>query len=90
LSKVEQQEQRKNVVNKVEAIVQNYCHNECSLYSKTIQKNVEIRDITKMIVQLVKSSETPDKDVLIQQIENQADDIFCAIHCCIYEHYVIH
>ncbi len=75
LSKVEQQEQRKNVVNKVEAIVQNYCHNECSLYSKTIQKNVEIRDITKMIVQLVKSSETPDKDVLIQQIENQADDI---------------
>jgi len=75
LSRVEQPEQRKNVVNKVETIVQNYCHNECSLYSKTIQKNVEIRDITKMIVQLVKSSETLDKDTLIQQIKNQADDI---------------
>ncbi|MHA1201656.1 MAG: ABC transporter ATP-binding protein [Candidatus Heimdallarchaeaceae archaeon] len=75
LSKVEQPEQRKNVVNKVETIVQNYCHKECSLYSKSIQKNVEIRDITNMIVQLVKSSETPDKDDLIQHIEDQADEI---------------
>ena len=37
LSKVEQQEQRKHVVNKVETIVQNYCNNECNLYSKNIQ-----------------------------------------------------
>ncbi len=75
LSKVEQQEQRKHVVNKVETIVQNYCNDECNLYSKNIQKNVEIKDITKMIVQLVRSSETPDKAALIRHIENQADDI---------------
>jgi putative ABC transport system ATP-binding protein len=75
LSKVEQQEQRKYVVNKVETIVQNYCNNECDIYSKTIQKNIEIKDITKMIVQLVKSSKTPDSATLIRHIENQADDI---------------
>ena len=75
LSTAEQHEQRKNVVNKVEAIVQNYCNKECNLYSKNIQKNVEINDITKMIVQLVKSSETPDKEELIQHIINQADYI---------------
>ncbi len=75
LSKVEQQDQRKYVVNKVETIVQNYCNNECDIYSKTIQKNVEIKDITKMIVQLVKSSKTLERAALIRHIENQADDI---------------
>ncbi len=75
LSIVEQHEQRKSVVNKVETLVQNYCYNECNLYSKTIQKNVEINDITKMIVHLVKSSETPDKEALIEHIQNQADYI---------------
>ncbi|MHA1345334.1 MAG: ABC transporter ATP-binding protein [Candidatus Heimdallarchaeaceae archaeon] len=75
LSSVEQQEQRKYVVNKVETIVQNYCNNERNLYSKKIQKNVEIRDITKMIVQLVKSSNTSNKTELIGNIENKADDI---------------
>ncbi|MBY9000474.1 MAG: ABC transporter ATP-binding protein [Candidatus Heimdallarchaeota archaeon] len=75
LAKVEHQEQRKNVVNQVEEIIQNYCHYECSQYSKNIKKNVEIKDITKMIVQLVKSSETSDRNELIQEIEGKAEAI---------------
>ncbi|MHA1516566.1 MAG: hypothetical protein ACTSPF_13595 [Candidatus Heimdallarchaeaceae archaeon] len=70
LEEVENDEQRKIVVNQVEKIIHDYCKKECGLYAKQIRKNVEIRDITKMIVQLVKSS-TSEKDKSL--LENIAE-----------------
>ena len=68
-------EQRKTVVSQVEKIIQDYCKKECGLYAKQIRKNVEIRDITKMIVQLVKSSTSENNKSLIENIEEKAADI---------------
>ncbi len=75
LELVEHQDQRKNVVNQVEQILHNYCQNECSLYAKKIRQNIEIKDITKMLTQLVKNSKTEDISSLVKQIEEKANDI---------------
>ena len=68
-------EQRTAVVKNIEQIMHNYCSKECSLYAKTIRQNIEIKDITKMLVQLVKDSKTLKPKNIIQEIENQANDI---------------
>ena len=75
LNQVETQEQRKNVVNNVEQIMQEYCQKECSLYAKQISQNIEIKDITKILIQLIKNSKTENKPELIQEVEEKADDI---------------
>jgi len=75
LELVELQEQRKNVVHQVEQLLHNYCQNECSLYAKKIRQNIEIKDITRMLTQLVKNSKTEDIHNLINQIEEKANDI---------------
>ncbi len=75
LTEVENEEQRKLVVNKVEQIIQEYCKNECGMYARQIRKNVEIRDITKMIIQLVKSSSSEKDKSLIENIVKTAEDI---------------
>ena len=72
---VETAEQRKNVVNSVEQIMQEYCQKECSLYAKKISQNIEIKDITKILIQLIKKSKTEDKQALIQEIVDKSDDI---------------
>lgn len=72
---VENEAQRKTVVNKVEAIIQDYCKSECGLYARQIRRNVEIRDITKMIIQLVKSSTAEKDKSLIEEIVQTAEDI---------------
>ena len=56
LSAVATTEQRKSVIQGLEQIIHNYCNQECSNYSKQIRKNVEIKDITKILINLVKSS----------------------------------
>jgi putative ABC transport system ATP-binding protein len=75
LQEVENEEQRKSVVNKVEQMIQTYCTSECGIYAKQIRKNVEIRDITKMIIQLVKSSSSEKDKSLIENIVKTAEDI---------------
>ena len=75
LEEVENDEQRKIVVNQVEKIIHDYCKKECGLYAKQIRKNVEIRDITKMIVQLVKSSTSEKNKPLLENIVEVAADI---------------
>lgn len=68
-------EQRAEVVKNIEKIMHNYCSKECSLYAKKIRQNIEIRDITKMLIQLVKDSKTENPKDFIQEIENQANEI---------------
>ncbi len=75
LNQVETTEQRKNVVNSVERIMQEYCQKECSLYAKKISQNIEIKDITKILIQLIKKSKTENKPGLIKEIEDKSDDI---------------
>ncbi|MFW9851952.1 MAG: ABC transporter ATP-binding protein [Candidatus Thorarchaeota archaeon] len=75
LEYVELQEQRKTVLIQVEKILQDYCQNECSLYAKKIRQNIEIKDITKMLTQLVRNSKTENITDLIKQIEEKANDI---------------
>lgn len=75
LANVETTEQRKAVVNNVEKIMQEYCQNEGSLYAKSIRQNIEIKDITKMLVQLIKSSKTKNHQKLITEIEEKANEI---------------
>ncbi|MHA1954024.1 MAG: hypothetical protein ACW96U_08770, partial [Candidatus Heimdallarchaeaceae archaeon] len=68
-------EQRAEVVKKIEQIMQDYCSKECSLYAKQIRQNIEIKDITKMLVDLVKNSKTENSKEVILEIKNQANDI---------------
>ena len=75
LSAVSTTEQRKSVIQGLEKIIHNYCNNECSNYSKEIRKNVEIRDITKILTNLVKSSGISDSSILTNEIVRKADEI---------------
>lgn len=68
-------EQRAEVVKKIEQIMFDYCSKECSLYAKQIRQNIEIKDITKMLVDLVKNSKTENSKEIILEIENQANEI---------------
>ena len=74
-NQVETAEQRKKVVNNVEQIMHEYCQKECSLYAKKINQNIEIKDITKILIQLIKKSKTENKPELVQDIEAKSDDI---------------
>ncbi|MHA2358478.1 MAG: hypothetical protein ACXABK_06900, partial [Candidatus Heimdallarchaeaceae archaeon] len=69
------QEQRKNVVNKVEQILQRYCGTEGKLYAKKIQQNIEIKDITKILLELLKFSKTENIDEISKDIEIIANEI---------------
>lgn len=68
-------EQRAEVVKRIERIMHDYCSKECSLYAKKIRQNIEIKDITKMLIELVKNSKTENSKEIILEIENQANDI---------------
>lgn len=75
LASVESGEQRKEVIQKLESIVQNYCKGECANYSKEIRKNVEIKDITQMLTNLVKSSGAQNSSGIIEGIVQKAKTI---------------
>ncbi len=75
LSVVESPEQRKEVIQKLEQIIHRYCDKECSNYSKEIRKNVEIKDITQMLTNLVKSSKSENISEIINEIVQKTNEI---------------
>ena len=76
---VESDEQRKSVINQLEMIIKNYCNKECDNYSKEIGKNIEIKDIAKMLNQLVLSSGTDKAKEIIQDIKESKDSIATSV-----------
>jgi len=75
LSSVESSEQRKNLMQELETIIHTYCNNECNKYSKAIRKNVEIKDITNILANLVKSSGSSTSKKIISEISKKTEDI---------------
>ena len=72
---VQSPNQRKELINQLEQIIHKYCDNECKNYSKEIRKNVEIKDITKILTNLVRSSGSSESQTIINDITAKADEI---------------
>ena len=78
-------EQRKAIEEEIQKVFKIYAEKENEAYVKSIRNNVEIKELTEIIVKLIDSSTTESKDALKERVFQKAAEISARVNFIVSE-----